>query len=93
MACVKSQRAALDMLISNPSIHTVFMSARWPLYRQSMLVGINGKSRMTFDEALRKTVNTLISRDLNVIVVDSLPEPGFDVANGQLARKCSANRL
>ncbi|EMP55575.1 acyltransferase [Marinobacter santoriniensis NKSG1] len=81
-ACVQSQHAVWDYINSHPSIHTVFMSARWHFYRHSVLANAdaNADGEDGFDRALRETVRLLIEKGLRVVVVDSLPEPGFDVA-------------
>lgn len=85
-ACVSAQRAAWRTIDSEQNISTVFIAARWPLYQGASLTLVEKQAEMRFDDGLAITIEKLLQRDLNVIVVDSLPEPGFDVSN-VLARK------
>lgn len=85
-ACLNAQRAARAVIESDPHISTVLISARWPLYDGYTLISTGEQAEKRFDVAFSETLDTLLERDLNVIVVDSLPEPGFDVSN-LLARK------
>jgi peptidoglycan/LPS O-acetylase OafA/YrhL len=86
VACLESQRSAKQIIESDPTINTVFVAARWPLYQLATLTLMENQSSNKFDDALLATVRQLLGLGLNVVIVDSLPEPGFDVAN-VLARR------
>ncbi|MFC4258499.1 acyltransferase family protein [Marinobacter lacisalsi] len=85
-ACLSAQKAAWRIIDSDPSVSTVLISARWPLYEGASMMTAETQPVKRFEGALSETINALLQRDLNVILVDSLPEPGFDVSN-VLARR------
>ena len=85
-ACIEMQKSAKEIVDSDPTIKTVFMAARWSLYHSADLVLAEGQANNAFDKTLVSTIRQLLALGLNVVVVDSLPEPGFDVAN-TLARQ------
>jgi peptidoglycan/LPS O-acetylase OafA/YrhL len=80
-ACLKAQQAAWTIIESDPAISTVFISARWSLYEAVSLTLMEDEALTNFDKNLTKTIQTLLNKGKNVVLVDSLPEPGFDVAN------------
>ncbi|WP_417538413.1 acyltransferase family protein [Marinobacter sp.] len=85
-ACIASQKSVSEIIESDPAITTVFIAARWPLYQSADLALIEDQVNSSFGNALAATIRKLLERGLKVVVVDSLPEPGFDVANS-LARR------
>jgi peptidoglycan/LPS O-acetylase OafA/YrhL len=85
-ACLTAQKAAWQIVESDPALSTVLMAARWPLYESTSLTQVANQAKDRFSDQLHETVIQLLKRNLKVIVIDSLPEAGFDVAN-VLARK------
>jgi peptidoglycan/LPS O-acetylase OafA/YrhL len=80
-ACLNAQKAAWRIIESDPALSTVFIVARWPLYESASLGLAEGQVSDRFGDQLRETVMQLLKRGLKVVVMDSLPEAGFDVAN------------
>ncbi|WP_417515006.1 acyltransferase family protein [Marinobacter sp.] len=85
-ACLEAQKSAKQIIESDPTIKTVFIAARWPLYQATTLTLTEDQASKNFVDTLTTTINELLESGLNVVIVDSLPEPGFDVAN-VLARR------
>jgi len=80
-ACLNAQKTAWRIVESDSALTTVLIAARWRLYDSATLSSVEGKAGEDFDDRLYETVQRLLKRDLKVVVVDSLPEVGFDVAN------------
>jgi hypothetical protein len=80
-ACLNAQKTAWRIIESDTALSTVFIAARWPLYESASLVLEEGQVSDRFGDQLRETVMQLLKRGLKVVVMDSLPEAGFDVAN------------
>jgi peptidoglycan/LPS O-acetylase OafA/YrhL len=82
--CLVAQQQAINKIRQSPEIQTVVLAARWRGYAQKQLSELSSTNQLVIaDEAFAKkfsaTVDELLRLDKRVIIVDSIPEPGFRV--------------
>jgi peptidoglycan/LPS O-acetylase OafA/YrhL len=80
--CLQSQEAAFKLITYSENITTVIIAARWRGYQNSEMSFTSDKPlelSNQFKVSLIQSIKHILSLNKKVILVDSMPEPGFDV--------------
>lgn len=82
--CETTQNVALDIVTKkNEQFNTIILAGRWVGYESAELYGYDSKSKSrtieSFAERLDETLSLLKDLKYHVIMIDSVPEPGFPV--------------
>ena len=82
-ACVTAQRK-VEEIVASGDIDLIIISARWSLYLEGTyqpFVANTVDTKYNFTDAFVETLTYLRKLDTRIIILDSIPEPGFQVRN------------
>lgn len=94
LECMRTVNAGLKMAAAEPSVHTVILAGRWPVYFHGVGFGDEGQNQglhleaaslppgtsnaELFERGLQRTLEYLLEHGKKVVFVMSVPELGFD---------------
>jgi peptidoglycan/LPS O-acetylase OafA/YrhL len=82
--CLQSQQQTMNTIRNSPEIKTIVLAGRWRGYMSKAIdridnANITVSGTQTFDDVFTDTVRELLALGKRVVVIDSIPEPGFPV--------------
>jgi peptidoglycan/LPS O-acetylase OafA/YrhL len=82
--CLQSQQKAFDLIANSAEIKTVVLASRWRGYMSKNMDAFDStnaviNSPQNFEYVFASSVSQLLALGKRVIIIDSIPEPGFRV--------------